>query len=466
MERRFAAIVILMAVGLVVAACGGDAPKAPPTPTPIDTGAIVQEAVQEALSQAEKQLDEATAAAAKAREADAAAAQAAVAKALTAAEKAAAEAQKAAVAEALAAAEKQLADATAAAEKARDAAAAAAAATAAATAAAAAAAAAAPVPFDAAYFKGKTLRMIVPYDPGGGYDANSRMVAKHLGDYLPGNPKIIVQNRSGAGGLIGSNFMYNSLKAPNIGMFPTDVVANQIVGSEGVEFDFTKFNYVGSLSRATKACFARVDANVNTVQDVIGRSEPLYVASSGSGDKSWSQLLLQELGANIHQVTGYQGTADMHIALEAGEVDARCTTWSTVPASNPAWFEDPKLVKPFIQFTTAAPDPDKHLAGVEQIIKYKDQFSDIGWNTMLASAAPLQTYRAIVLPPGAPAGMVTVFREAFWEMVTDDPFKNDLKRIGRPLDPQKGADVERQLVTELSVSPEVVIAFKKLLGVE
>jgi len=308
--------------------------------------------------------------------------------------------------------------------------------------------------------------MIVPYDPGGGYDANSRMVAKHLGDYLPGNPKIIVQNRSGAGGLIGSNFMYNSLKAPNIGMFPTDVVANQIVGSEGVKFDFTKFNYVGSLSRATKACFARVDANVNTVQDVISRSEPLNVASSGSGDKSWSQLLKQELGANIKQVTGYQGTADMHIALEAGEVDARCTTWSTVPASNPAWFEDPKLVKAFIQFTTAAPDPDKHLAGVEQISKYKDQFSDIGWNTMLASAAPLQTYRAIVLPPGAPADMVTVFRESFWEMVTGDPFKNDLKRIGRPLDPQSGADVERQLVTELSVSPEVVKAFKELLGVK
>ena len=399
MARSFAAIVILMAVGLIAAACGGDDPTATPVPkaAPAPTATPVPAAAPTAEPKA----------------------------APTAAPKAAPKAP---------AQPKPTPTPTA-------------------------------VPKPAFTLKGETLRMIVPYDPGGGYDANSRMVAKHLGDYLPGNPKIIVQNRSGAGGVIGANFMHQSLKPPNIGMFPTDVVANQIIGREGVKFDFTTFKYVGSLSRATKACFARVDANVNTVQDLIGRSKPLVVGGSGTGgDMSWSKLLQQELGANILHVSGYQGTADTHIALEAGEVDARCTTWSTVAASNPAWFEDPPLVKPFIQFTTASPDPDPLLAGVEQIIKYKDQFSDIAWNTMLASAAPLQTYRAIVLPPSAPADMVAVFREAFWEMVTSDGFKADLKRINRPLDPQNGADVERQLVTELKVSPEVVAAFKALLG--
>lgn len=310
---------------------------------------------------------------------------------------------------------------------------------------------------------GETLFLIVPYSPGGGYDAYSRMMAKHLGNFLPGDPTIVVQNRPGAGGVIGVNFMYNELKAPNMGLFSTDVIINQLVESEGVNFDFQGMNYIGSLAQETNACFIRTDTGINSLQDLIDSPTPLAFGISGGGSTINPTLLIEELGANIQLVAGYQGTADTHIAIESGELDGRCTQWSTVPASNPAWFEgDPPFVAPFVQFRTDS--EDELLPGVPLISEWRDQFSDVAWNIMLANAAPLQTYRPLALPPDADPDVLTVFREAFWEMVTSDAFIADLKRLNRPLAPRPGAEVERLLRDEITISPELLVEFKRIVN--
>ncbi len=311
--------------------------------------------------------------------------------------------------------------------------------------------------------EGKTLRLIVPYAPGGGYDAYSRMVAKHLGNSLPGNPTIIVQNRTGGGGVIGSNFMYSDLQAPNFGLFSTDVIVNQLVEAEGVQFDFQQFGYIGSLAQDTNACFVRTDKGIATIQDLIDSPTPIAFGVSAGGNLINPTLLIEQLGANIQMVSGYQGTADTHIAIESGELDARCTQWSTVPASNPAWFEsDPDFVVPIVQFRVDTPDP--LLPDTPLISEFRDQFSDVAWNIMLANAAPLQTYRPFVLPPNSGADVLTVFREAFWEMVNSDPFKDDLKRLNRPLAPRPGEEVERMLRDGISISDELLAEFKRMVG--
>lgn len=313
-------------------------------------------------------------------------------------------------------------------------------------------------------FKGETIRVISPYSPGGGYDAYSRFMAKYLGKYLPGNPKTVVQNRPGGGGVIGSNFMYNAKPdGLTIGIFPTDLVSNQLIGQEGVQFDFQQFRYLGSLSKATKACFVRTDTGVKTLDDLIGTGKKVYVGSSGSGgDMVFSKLLINELKAGIEIVLGYQGTADTHIAVEAGEIDGRCTTWSTVPASNPQWIED-NFVTAIIQFTLDAPDPQ--LPNAPMITPYKDKFSDIGWNSLLAAMLPLQTYRPFVLPKGTPDDIAVTFQAAFQKVIEDPDFIADLKLAKRPFDPQSGAAVEKALGS-INVTPDVVENMKKLLGVK
>ena len=278
---------------------------------------------------------------------------------------------------------------------------------------------------------------------------------------------MIVQNRPGAGGVIGTNYAYTT-KPDGLTFieFPTDIVLNQIVGAEGVEFDFQKFHYIGALDRATKACYFRTDKNLNSLDDLANSSEPIFVGGSGGGgDLVFSALMVEELGSNFRHVLGYQGTADTHIAIEAGEVDGRCTTWSTVPASNPSWFEtDPPLVKPVLQFTLGGRDPQ--LPNTTSSEDIKDQFSKLGWETLLSAMLPLQTYRTFALPPGADPSLVSVYRTAFESMYSSDEFIAAMKQANRPLVGQTGVDVERLLVDEITITPEVEANLIRLLNTQ
>jgi len=305
-------------------------------------------------------------------------------------------------------------------------------------------------------FAGKTITLLVMYSPGGGYDAIGRVVAAHLPRHLPGKPRIVVQNRPGAGGVIGTNYAYTAKPdGLTLAEFPTDIVVTQLVGAPGVAFDFQKFLYIGALQKATKACYYRTDRGIKTIQDMIDSPSPIFTGGSGgSSDVVLSGLLKEELGANITQVLGYQGTADTHIAIESGEVDGRCTTWSTVPASNPSWFETtPALVTPVIQFTIGG--ADKSMPDVPTIDSFRSQFSEKGWQTLLATIAPLQTYRTFAFPPGADDSMLAAYRKAFESMYNDSEFIAAMVRANRPLHGQNGAAVENILVNEIKVSQEV-----------
>lgn len=322
-------------------------------------------------------------------------------------------------------------------------------------------------PSAAVDFSGKTISVVVMYSPGGGYDAIGRVVSRFLGQYLPGNPRMVVQNRPGAGGVIGSNYAYSAKPdGLTLAEFPTDVVLNQIVGAAGVEYDFQKFNYIGALEKATKACFFRSDKNINSIDDLVNRSDNVFVGGSGGGgDTIFSALMVEELGAKITHVLGYQGTADTHIAIESGEVDGRCTTWSTVPASNPAWFEtDPPLVKPVLQFTIGG--PDAALPGVTTAEDLKAQFSELGWASLSAAMLPLQTYRTFALPPGADVAVIEAYRAAFEQMYSSDEFIQAMAQANRPLQAQSGAEVEHLLVEEIQITPEVVANLIRLLAIQ
>jgi hypothetical protein len=422
--QKFIFLVALSSVmALVMAACGGDDPIAPPTPTPIDTGAIVQQAVQEALTAAEKQLDEATAAAAKAREADAAAAQAAVAKALTAAEKAAAEAQKAAVAEALAAAEKRLADATIAAEKARDAAAAAAAA----TAAAAAAAAAAPVPFDAAtYFSGKTIKIVVGFSPGGGYDTSSRWLASVMGDHFPGKPNFVVSNLPGSGGLRGLQAV---MKADPNGLtvipMASRFIVPEVIGEDVPGFDLFKANLVGTptFTGVHQAYCIRRDI-ATTWQEVLDSGKTVLAGTSSHGGDLIGPELVEYLGGPIKVIFGYNGTSEVQAAVDRKELSGttRCN-FNYVQNLFPEWIENDTIV-PLFWWRSEVSQEWLDALGAEappylfDIVKATQEQQD-AFN--LGDIAESMT-RMWVLAPDTPDEIVAVWRKAFKATVEDPKF--------------------------------------------
>ena len=174
---------------------------------------------------------------------------------------------------------------------------------------------------------------------------------------------------------------------------------------------------------------------------------------------------MTELGANFDHVIGYNGTADTHIAIEAGEVDGRCTTWSTVPASNPSWFEtDPPFVTPVVQFTISGRDP--RMPDTVSVVELKGQFSELGWNSMLAAMLPLQTYRTYALPPGADSDLVDLYRKAFEEMYSAPDVAESMTAGRGALDATSGAEVEDLLVNQIQVSDAVKNHLIGLLAIE
>ena len=443
MKRLFAAIVILMAVGLIVAACGGDPTATPrpatsaPTPTPIDTGAIVQQAVQEALSQAEKQLEEATAAAAKAREADAAAAQAAVAKAMTAAEKAAAEAQKAAVAEALAAAEKRLADAETAAAKARADAAAAAAATAAATAAAAAAA-----PFDAAaYFKGKTIRVVVAWDPGNSIDAHGRAVSRFLPRHIPGNPKSIVLNKDGAKGTVGGNWWHDNSKPDGLWLFANTGAnpINQLL-RDGIRYDFREYTSVGGIMQRTTMWMAHEDSPYARIQDAVGKSDEFTIALNTQADPATAKALAiaKWLDLPMRPLYGIgSGFADYLTTMDRKDAHTYISgsAWYRTPGSRPGWMASGR-VTPFMMLgpkkvfaNNGEIDVPADLKHISEVLT-KEQ-ADLYTGMSLDDTS---FYRGLFTRKDTKPEILTVLRKAFQDMLADPEYQKVYKSlVGLPV---------------------------------
>src|SRR5215217_7971249 len=181
----------------------------------------------------------------------------------------------------------------------------------------------------AEFYRGKTIRMVVGFAAGGSYDLATRLVAKQLSKYMPGNPNVIVDNRPGASGLLVANEIYRGLYDKDgtvIGTFNGQLILQQAVGKEGIEFDARKFQWIGSMMDSPNACVVRSDAGIDTFADLVaGKELVIGAVSVGSTTYDVPVVLKAALGANFRVVSGYGGTANIRTAVESREVDGMCT---------------------------------------------------------------------------------------------------------------------------------------------
>jgi len=179
---------------------------------------------------------------------------------------------------------------------------------------------------DQAFFKGKTVRINVGYAPGGGFDAYSRLIARHLARHIPGNPTIVVDNMPGAGGLIVANHLYRVAKPDGltIGHFLGSLLMGQVLGQKGVEFDARKFEYVAAPARAYPVCAFTKASGITTLEQWMAAKTPPKlggVATGASVPDNAIRALKAALGLPAQLVTGYKGTAAIRLAAEGGELD-------------------------------------------------------------------------------------------------------------------------------------------------
>jgi tripartite-type tricarboxylate transporter receptor subunit TctC len=309
-----------------------------------------------------------------------------------------------------------------------------------------------------ASFAGKTLSILVGFGPGGANDVWGRTIAQHLGNHLAGHPRVIVQNVPGAGGLSLMNQLYN--RSPRdgtvIGLINRGIPFEPLLGGDGVQFDPLEMNWIGSPDRDTTVCVARKDARVKDMRDLF--TTELLVGASGSGADTaiYPEFLSELLGMRFKTIKGYQGTKDISLAMERGEVEGLCLAYDSLLRETLA-----REGRVNILFQ-AALTPDTKLGNVPVATDLARSEADR--RALRLFLARVELGRPLVLPPGVPSERVSALREALSDTIRDPQFLRDAMRQGLNVDYISGPDIAGAIASAYQTPKDVVERTASALG--
>jgi len=307
-------------------------------------------------------------------------------------------------------------------------------------------------------FAGKTISILVGFGPGGANDVWSRAIAQHLGNHLAGHPRVIVQNVPGAGGLSLMNRLYNLSPRDGtvIGLVNRGIPFEALLGGDGVQFDPLKMNWIGSPDRDTTVCVARKDARVKDMRDLF--TTELLVGATGSGADTaiYPEFLSELLGMRFKTIKGYQGTKDISLAMERGEVEGLCVAYDSLLRETLA-----REGRVNILFQ-AALTPDTKLGNVPVAADLARSEDDR--QALRLFLARVQLSRPLVLPPGVPSERVSALREALSDTLRDPQFLRDAMRQGLNVDYISGLDVAGAIASAYETPKDVVERTARALG--
>ncbi len=272
------------------------------------------------------------------------------------------------------------------------------------------------------FYKGKTINFIVGYTPGGGYDTYTRVIARHIGKHIPGNPAAVVLNRPGAGSLVAANYMFTKARRNGltVGIWNSVFVLYQALGDRRVKLDSRKIGWVGAPSRGTPTCAVMGFTGLKTFTDVLNSKKPIKMGASGGTTLDVPRILNIALGRPIFDVIpGFKGTSTIRIALQAKEVDGICFEWESMKVTARSLLDatgDDKLIPVVIQRRLN----DAEIQGVPsipEVIKNEDQLA-----TYNAWAATREFMRPFSVPPGVPEERLEILRKGFKATLQDPEF--------------------------------------------
>jgi tripartite-type tricarboxylate transporter receptor subunit TctC len=305
----------------------------------------------------------------------------------------------------------------------------------------------------AAFFKGKTVRLIVGIGVGSGYDINARLLARHLAAHIPGQPTIIVQNQPGAGSLTMTNALYNTgpYDGTVMGASFNGMPTTPLLQSAGVRFDPVKLNWLGSTNRETQAMYVWHTAPVRTLEDAKAKETIMGAQAPGSTQFDYPVLANQLFGFKFKVVTGYESTPKIHLAMESGEVHGTIANWSTLKAINTNWITE-KKIRILAQW---ALKKNPELADVPLFLDRAQ--SDAERAALRLMLARLEYGRPFFLPPNVPAARVEALRRAFDATMKDPAYLAEADKLKIEVDPLSGEEVTA-LVEQVSRTPAETVA--------
>lgn len=312
------------------------------------------------------------------------------------------------------------------------------------------------------FYKGKTIRIVVGFAPGGGFDIYSRLIARHMSKYIPGNSTIFVENMPGAGSLISANYVYRAAKPDGLTVvnFIGGLFLQQLIGKPGIEFEAAKFEYIGTPSQADYMVGLSKATGITSLSQWMasGTSLKLGGVAPGAGTDDIPKVLKATLGLPIQLVSGYKGTGPIRLAFHAGEVQGICNSWDSFKATWRKEVETGEVVI-VLQATVKPHSEVSNVPVAYDLVKTEEARKLIQAITRIHGAMN----RPYSLPPGTPKERVNILRKAFLDTMKDPDFLAEATKANLELNPLDGEELEQNVKTLFKLEPALVDRLKEIL---
>jgi tripartite-type tricarboxylate transporter receptor subunit TctC len=311
------------------------------------------------------------------------------------------------------------------------------------------------------FYRGKTMRMLVGYGPGTGNDIYMRVLARHLGQHIPGKPNIVPENMPGAASLTMINYLYNVAARDGsvVGMPSRNLLVEPLYGNNLAKFDARKFTWLGSMGRDTALCFTWHTSGITTLDQAKTRKVLLGSTGTASPSTLFPRLLNKLFGTQFDPLVGYPDSGAIGLAMERGEVLGYCSfTLAATRSAHPDWLTEKKIN--ILAQLTLHPSPD--LKDVPSIMDFaKDETTR---EALTFAFGDQEIGRPLAGPPDVPADRVRALRRAFDETIKDPEYLADAKQASVDLDGPLGGDAVAKVVDELYATPVSVVDVVRTVG--
>ena len=319
------------------------------------------------------------------------------------------------------------------------------------------------------FYRSRQVNLIVGNGPGGGYDVYARLLASHIGKYIPGNPNVVVQNMPGAGGVRAANYIYSVAPKDGtaFGLFARDVVLVALIGGDpNVQFDPRKFTWLGSASSYANDGYLlmlRKDAPVQTIEDARRPGGPPIIlggTAEGASGSDVPVLLRDLLGLHIKLIAGYRDSSVLFMAVDRKEVDGRTVGLSAMRSAHPQWLEPGGDMRVLLQFARAT-----RLSDLPSVPTARELAPDATSRALIELAElPYLLSRPFAAPPDVPAERAKALQAAFLAANRDPQYLDEATKLKVDISAIGGDDVLHAIERMAGTPAELRDAMKKLLA--
>ena len=312
------------------------------------------------------------------------------------------------------------------------------------------------------FYQGKTIRLIVGFAAGGGFDTYSRAIARHMSKHIPGNPSIVVENMTGAGSLIAANHIFNVAKGDGltIGNWIGPLVLQQVVGNPAAKFDGRKFGYLGVPVADNGVCALSTASGISSAEQWLASKRPIKLGGTapGSTTDDVPKIVADAIGLPIQMISGFKGTANIRLAADGGEIDGGCWAWESI---KPTWQKSlaAGTVKVVLQTMTESHPELKNIPLAINFAKNDDARALLE----IVSGPYGQLARPYTVPPGTPKDRLALLQKAFMDTMQDKEFLEDAKKAKLEIEPMDGLTATKRFAALYNLKPDLKAKIKSIV---